>query len=162
MKNYGIVYSAKSARKHRRAGHIVAKRFGPYRGWAWCASNGFHRYQSRIVADLLAKGHSGPVALQMLIGAGRINGKTATSVVIDEEHIGTSAIGIPNERGELIEFRLGERFHAKRRNAASKPIEVRSFFRKDGQTLISWRQGEKVGADTPHDFLARIGKRVQD
>lgn len=187
MKKYGVVYSPKSARKHRRAGHVVVKRTGS--GWAWVTRA--DTIAARIIAGMLAAGvtpNSPSIAIVDYEPSQRIGralrpqaGKSPSLMIVDELHsvphliaglldaarmreledmpLSTPVIHVPKV-GEVQEFIIGAAYRPKRGNQHSKAITITGFTRKAGETRIEWSQGTAVGSDTAAAFAERVGRRL--
>lgn len=133
MKMSGIC-GKQSARKHRKAGHYVAKVWGFPGRYQW-VNSGDHRYV-------------------------QLTGNTPTGVILDDIVDEPKHMDVPTERGSVT-ITQGSSYWPKRRNQHSKPYYIVGFSRGFVQHVRNDPfNDDEIVYSTPAAFVSLIGKPV--
>lgn len=173
MKTHGICH-AQSARKHRKAGHVVQE-LGDGRRyrWAWVGFASVH------AASIVRNGRFG-----------KLNGMKATHIIVDEHHsfddvvkLSGKMVEIPIENRQMqayaagaihtpqriellvegvgsVTIAVGDSYWPKRRNQHSKPYRVMGFMAGTGDVMFDRGFGTPMDSTAPRAFYGLIGKRA--
>lgn len=151
MKTHGICH-AQSARKHRRAGHVVQE-------------NGDGRFKWWRYANAQLQAYAAGAVLVSMDGGGQpdmvgFRGISPTAIIVDEPlgDVHVSHIEWPIAGG-VGHISVGDAYWPKRRNQHSKPYRVRSII---GPATIYFDRGEGTPtAQLPFaQFRDLIGKQI--